>query len=65
MQKRRRIKQTETLSVRLARRAAALRQEASALPPGRDRELLLNKLHHLDFAIDLDETLRSPAAHEV
>jgi hypothetical protein len=64
MQKRQRITQTEPLGVRLARRAAALKQEADALPPGGERELLLNKVQQLDFAIDLEDKLRSPAAQE-
>jgi hypothetical protein len=61
MQKRQRITQTEPLGVRLARRSAALRQKADALPPGAEREFLLNKLQQLDFAIDLEDVLRSPS----
>jgi hypothetical protein len=64
MQKRRRVKQTETLHERLIRRASTLRREADALPSGTNKELLLHKIQQVDFAIDLDEKLRSSIADE-
>jgi hypothetical protein len=60
MQKRRRFKQADTLGERLARQAALLRERADALPEGDDKALLLHKIQQVDFAIDLDEKLRSP-----
>ena len=42
--------------IQLARRAAMLREAADALPPGRDRDVLLLQLHALEAH------LRAPAA---
>ncbi|MBR0780457.1 hypothetical protein [Bradyrhizobium iriomotense] len=57
---RRRYKQTRTLDQRLAEEAARLRDEARALPPGREREILLRKARQDETAVQIEAWLRSP-----
>jgi hypothetical protein len=59
-QKRRRFKQTQTLEERLAREANRLREEARALPPGIEREALLEKARQADTGAHVSEWLQSP-----
>ncbi|TFV38003.1 hypothetical protein E4K66_16340 [Bradyrhizobium frederickii] len=60
MLKRRRIKQTRTLTERLADEAARCREEARRLAPGRHRETLLRRAHQDETAMQIDAWLRSP-----
>ncbi|WP_454645278.1 hypothetical protein [Bradyrhizobium liaoningense] len=60
MQTRRRFKQTETLSDRLADQAARCREEARALAPGRRREMLLRQARQDETAMQIEMWLRSP-----
>ncbi|MEZ2146475.1 hypothetical protein AAE026_29935 [Bradyrhizobium sp. DN5] len=60
MLKRRRFKQTKTLSERLADEAARCRDEARVLAPGRRRELLLRKARQDETAMQIDAWLHSP-----
>lgn len=57
---RRRIKQTRTLAERLADEAARLRDEARALTPGREREMLLRRARQDETAMQIDAWLHSP-----
>ncbi|SDK03080.1 hypothetical protein SAMN05216338_108114 [Bradyrhizobium sp. Rc2d] len=59
MLKRRRFKQTKTLSERLADEAARCRDEARVLAPGRRRELLLRKARQDETAMQIDAWLHS------
>jgi O-succinylbenzoate synthase len=60
MQKRRRFKQTENLTARLQRFARDVRAEASALPPGLERDTLLKKARQAETASHIDEWINSP-----
>ncbi|MCP3471732.1 hypothetical protein NLM33_15525 [Bradyrhizobium sp. CCGUVB1N3] len=60
MQKRRRIKQAQSLEVRLADEAERLRKEAKSLPPGLRREALLRKVRQAETGSHISEWLRSP-----
>ncbi|MBR0709226.1 MULTISPECIES: hypothetical protein [Bradyrhizobium] len=57
---RRRYKQTRTLDQRLAEEAARLRDEARALPAGREREILLRRARQDETAMQIEAWLRSP-----
>ncbi|MBR1130159.1 hypothetical protein [Bradyrhizobium iriomotense] len=57
---RRRFKQTRTLDQRLAEEAIRLRDEARALPPGRQREMLLRRARQDETAMQIEAWLRSP-----
>lgn len=60
MLKRRRIKQTKTLTERLADDAARLRDEARVLAPGRRREMLLRRARQDETAMQIEAWLHSP-----
>ena len=60
MKTRRRIKQTKSLSERLADEAARCREEARALAPGRRREMLLRRARQDEMAVQIEDWLRSP-----
>lgn len=60
MKTRRRIKQTKSLSERLADEAARCREEARALAPGRHREMLLRRARQDEMAVQIEDWLRSP-----
>ncbi|MCP3388234.1 hypothetical protein NLM27_05505 [Bradyrhizobium sp. CCGB12] len=60
MNTRRRIKQTKSLSERLADEAARCREEARALAPGRRREMLLRRARQDEMAVQIEDWLRSP-----
>ncbi len=60
MQKRHRFKQTTTLEARLAEAARQLRAEAKLLPPGPQREGLLQKARQDEAASHMSEWLNSP-----
>jgi hypothetical protein len=57
---RRRVKQTETLEIRLTAEAARLREEAKKLPQGIKREELLRKARQAETASHMSEWLKSP-----
>jgi hypothetical protein len=56
----RRFNPTETLRQRLAEEVRRLREEARALPPGRRRELLLQRVRQDETAIQIDAWISSP-----
>ncbi|WP_027576168.1 hypothetical protein [Bradyrhizobium sp. WSM1743] len=60
MLKRRRFKQTTTLTERLADEAARCREEARTLAPGRRREMLLRQARQDETAMQIEAWLRSP-----
>jgi len=60
MFKRRRIKQQLTLRDRLAAWAKQVQEQATALPPGPERETLIKKARQADVACHLDDWARSP-----
>jgi hypothetical protein len=57
---RRRVKQTISLKDRLASFAKEVRDKASRLPPGVEREVLLNKARQADNAFNLNDWANSP-----
>lgn len=60
MTKRRRIKQTRTLTERLADEAARCRDEARQLAPGHRRDMLLREARRDETAMQIEAWLRSP-----
>jgi hypothetical protein len=60
MSERHRIKQTESLSDRVAAFAAETREKANLLPPGPERDALLKKIRQAETASRLDEWASSP-----
>jgi len=60
MQRRRRFKQTTSLQERLTEFAKDVRQRAKAMPPGKDRELLLRQAREADTGSHIEEWLSSP-----
>lgn len=68
MPERRRFKQSLSLQDRLTSFAKGASEKASKLPPGPERESLLEKVRQAETASRLDEWARdcgSPATHEV
>ena len=59
MKKRRRFKQTTTLKERLMAFAEDVREQASGLPPGPEREDLLKRASRADTAAHIDEWVNS------
>ena len=59
MSKRRRFKQPLSLQDRLATWANDVREQASLLPPGQERELLLKKARQADTACHLEDWANS------
>jgi hypothetical protein len=57
---RRRFKQSTSLKERLASFAKEIRDKASRLPPGTERDTLLKKASQADTAAHLDEWANSP-----
>lgn len=60
MQRRRRIKQTASLDQRLDAQAERLRQEARGLPPGVERDRLIQRARQAEVAAHMSEWLSSP-----
>jgi hypothetical protein len=60
MQYRRRFKQTISLKERLVSFAKQVRDKASLLPPGAEKDSLLEKARRADTAAHLDEWANSP-----
>ncbi len=59
--RRRRFKQTTSLSDRLLQAAREARDAARLLPPGADQSRLLQRAHEADAVARLDEFLKKPA----
>jgi hypothetical protein len=57
---RRRFKQTDTLEERLATEAKRLREQAKALPPGPERDVILRKARQCETGSHMSEWLRPP-----
>jgi hypothetical protein len=55
-----RIRQEGSLAARLAADALRLREQASLLEPGAERDALLNKAHRNKMAVDINACLTSP-----
>jgi hypothetical protein len=53
MQRRRRVKHHFTLQDRIIAWAKEVREQAAALPPGPDREMLLKKVQQAETALHL------------
>lgn len=60
MQQRRRFKQTSSLEERLAKEAKRLREEAQALPPSLERDVILRKARQAETGSHMSEWLASP-----
>jgi hypothetical protein len=60
MQRRRHVKQTESLKDRLASFAKKVREKALLLPPGAEKDDLLRRARQADSASHLDEWVNSP-----
>lgn len=60
MAERRRFKQVQSLKDRLAAFANGVKEKASRLPPGPEKEELLRKARQADTASHLDEWANSP-----
>jgi hypothetical protein len=60
MLKRRRIPQTDSLKDRLASFAEDVRQKASRLPPGHEKDQMLRKARQADTAAHLNDWANSP-----
>lgn len=59
MQRRRRVKQTQSLEERLAAYTHGLREEAKRFPPGADRNDRLRRAQQAEYGQHLSEWLRS------
>jgi hypothetical protein len=59
MKKRRRFKQTTTLKERLMAFAEEVREQASMLPPGPEKDDLLKRASRADTAAHIDEWVNS------
>ena len=59
MKTRRRFKQTTSLKDRLACFASEIREKASQLPPGAEKEAMLKKASQADTAAHLDDWANS------
>ena len=59
-EKRNRVRLASSLAERLAADALRLREEASRLGPGAERDALLNKAHRNKMAADINSCLTSP-----
>ena len=60
MPERRKIKQVESLEVRLGNEAKRLREKAKALKPGAIRDEILRKARQCETGSHMSEWLRSP-----
>jgi hypothetical protein len=60
MFKRRRFNQSQSLKDRLASFARDVREKASLMPPGVEKDDLLQRARQADTACHLDEWLNSP-----
>jgi len=58
--RRNRVKQTTSLTFRLAQLAEAARSRAAALPAGAERQRLLKKAREADRAIEIEHLVTTP-----
>jgi ERCC4-related helicase len=63
--KRRRVKQIQTLEVRLTEEAARLREQLRSLPRGRLRDAVERKALQIEAAYEVTELLRSTVSSKV
>jgi hypothetical protein len=54
------VKHARTLKERMSLEAQRLREEAAALPPGREREEMLRKARRAEVGANIDQWLASP-----
>lgn len=59
-EKRNRVRQVSSLAERLVADAERLREQASRLEPGAERDALLSKAHRTKMAADINACLTSP-----
>ncbi|WP_349253864.1 hypothetical protein [Bradyrhizobium sp. CB2312] len=57
---RRRVKQTRSLEERMAEQAARLKEQASQLPAGPEREALLKRASIAETGAHISDSLKSP-----
>jgi len=57
---RRRVKHQSTLQDRIVEWTEEVREQAAALPPGPDREMLLKKIRQAETALHLENWASSP-----
>jgi len=62
VQRRRRFKHGQSLEDRLVEQAARLREEASALPPGPERETILRRAEQTESAVSMSQWLSLPGS---
>ena len=62
MQQRRRFKQKQTLEDRLVAQATRLREVASALPEGIERETILGRAEQAEVAANMSQWLSLPGS---
>lgn len=60
MIKRRRVKQTTSLTDRLMENVEVLRQQLAELPPGPERDAVARRIRQCETAAHLEDWLRSP-----
>jgi len=60
MIKRRRFKQTSSLTERLVEDVEQLKQQLATVPPGPERDLIVRRIRQNETAAHIDEWLRSP-----
>jgi hypothetical protein len=63
VKQRHRFKQEMSLSGRLMGQANRCREQASRLPPGRQRDVLLEKARQADTVAHLNDWINSPGQH--
>ncbi|WP_230646630.1 MULTISPECIES: hypothetical protein [Bradyrhizobium] len=60
--KRRRVKQTQSLTERLLASATLAKSRAQGMAPGHDRDLLLQKAREAEAAVALESWIRGPSS---
>jgi hypothetical protein len=58
---RRHIKHTVTLEERLSELARQAREDVEKLPPGKERDGLIQKLRQIESAVHFNELLQAPS----
>jgi len=59
MPKRNRLKQTASLEERLTERARQAREDVEKLPPGEERDALIQKIREIESTLQLGQFLKS------
>ena len=60
MLKRRRFKQTQSLSERLVQNVEHLKAQLATLPPGLERDHIIRRIRQNEAAANIDQWLKSP-----